>query len=152
MLFLPVCDDCKKSVSTPISRGNETILLAEDEEALSSVARRLLERLGYNVLTAVDGVEALHMFVAGRDQIDLVLLDISMPRMGGTEAFDRIRAIDRSVPIAFMTGYSAEMAIEALAHSRAVLIPKPCDMDELGNKVREMLDGNSEEGGPAPAQ
>jgi PAS domain S-box-containing protein len=145
MLFLPVGDHGQESVSVPTSLGNETVLLAEDEEALSSVARRLLERLGYNVLTAVDGVEALHMFVAGRDQIDLVLLDISMPRMGGTEAHDRIRAIDRSVPIGFMTGYSAEMAIEALAHSQAVLIPKPFGMDELGEKVREMLDGGAEE-------
>jgi len=140
MMFLPVEDDGEESVRTPSSSGNKTILLAEDEEALSSVARRLLERLGYNVLTAVDGVEALHMFVAGRDQIDLVLLDISMPRMGGTEAYDRIRAIDRTVPIGFMTGYSAEMAIEALAHSRAVLIPKPLGLEELGEKVREMLD------------
>ncbi len=102
------------------------------------------------MLTAVDGVEALHMFVAGRDQIDLVLLDMSMPRMGGTEAYDRIRAIDRSVPIGFMTGYSAEMAIEALAHSRAVLIPKPFDIDELAEKVREMLCRSPEEGAPSP--
>ena len=150
MLFLPIIDDAQETASTPTSLGDETILLAEDEEALSSVGRRLLEELGYNVLTAVDGVEALHMFVAGREQIDLVLLDISMPRMGGTETYDRIRAIDRSVPIAFMSGYSAEMALEAMAHSRAVLIPKPCGIDELGEKIREMLDESSEEGTPAP--
>ncbi len=150
MLFLPIVDDAQETTSTPTSLGDETILLAEDEEALSSVGRRLLEELGYNVLTAVDGVEALHMFVAGREQIDLVLLDISMPRMGGTETYDRIRAIDRSVPIAFMSGYSAEMALEAMAHSRAVLIPKPCGIDELGGKIREMLDESSEEGTPAP--
>jgi len=148
MLFLPMRGEGQESIHVPTSRGNETILLAEDEEALSSVARRLLERLGYNVMTAVDGVEALHMFVAGRDQIDLVLLDISMPRMGGAEAYDRIRAIDRSVPIGFMTGYSAEMGIDALAHSRAVLIPKPFGIDELGEVVREMLDRDPQDGAP----
>ena len=121
--------------------GQETILLAEDDAALSSVARRILERLGYEVLTAVDGAEALHMFIASRDHIDLVLLDMAMPRMGGAEAYERIRAIDKEVPIAFMTGYSAEMALESFSQSGAVLIPKPFGVDELGDTVREMLDG-----------
>ncbi len=141
-LFLPIEESRRDTPMPPTAKpvGRETILLAEDEEALSSVARRILERLGYHVLTAVDGAEALHMFVAGRDNIDLVLLDMTMPRMGGVEAFDRIRAIDREVPIAFMTGYSAEMALESFSQSGAVLIPKPYGMDELGETVREMLD------------
>jgi CheY-like chemotaxis protein len=146
-LFLPI-EELQPAVPeqpTATAVGQETILIAEDDAALSSVARRILERLGYEVLTAVDGAEALHMFIAGRDHIDLVLLDMAMPRMDGVEAYERIRAIDREVPIAFMTGYSAEMALESFSQSGAVLIPKPFGIDELGETVRMMLDGRDSE-------
>ena len=146
-MFLPTEDAGHLPArAAPGAQGQETILLAEDEEALASVAQRILERLGYRVLLAVDGVEALHMFVASRGQIDLVLLDLAMPRMGGMDAYDRIRTLDRTVPIGFMSGYSAEMAVDSVAHSGAVLIPKPYGIEELGEKVRAMLDRAPREG------
>jgi two-component system sensor histidine kinase EvgS len=139
-ILLPA-DESGTTLGTGLkARSGETILVAEDEESVSSVTRRVLERLGYRVLTAVDGVEALHMYIAARHQIDLVLLDMAMPRMGGPEAYERIRAIDRTVPIGFMTGYSAELALAALSHSTAVLVTKPFSVDELGRTVRSMLD------------
>ncbi|HKO45611.1 MAG TPA: PAS domain S-box protein [Pyrinomonadaceae bacterium] len=127
--------------------GTETILVAEDEEALRRLVKDVLEDLGYTVLLAKDGEEAVEMYAAARGQIDLLLLDVVMPRLGGQEAYERIRALGNGVPVFFMTGYSIDTVQNRFVKSDGLiakygpLIQKPYTVESLGRKVREVLDG-----------
>jgi CheY-like chemotaxis protein len=150
-IYLPVverADDEKAiAVQPPLLGGTETILVAEDEEVLRNLARDILEELGYAVLLAPNGEEAVEMYGKNRDQIDLLLLDVVMPRMGGWEAYERIRELDPDVPLILMTGYSAETAqsrfvkqSELMETLGATVVQKPYSVEGLGRKVREVLD------------
>jgi two-component system cell cycle sensor histidine kinase/response regulator CckA len=142
-VYLPAIDDPVPSVPAPTqpgaSRGGgETILIAEDEVALRRLAERLLTGLGYAVLTAADGAEAIELFARHRDKIDLLLLDIVMPGQGGREVYARVRESGSEVPVVFMTGYSAEVAPHDLgAETGCRVLYKPYDLDMLANAVRE---------------
>lgn len=122
-------------------RGTETILVAEDEEALRTLVQNILTRLGYTVLLARDGEEAVQMYTAQRERIAMLLLDVVMPHLGGREAYERIRDLGGNVPVLFVTGYSAGMASVTLdMGAEAEVIQKPYDVRELGHKVRDILD------------
>jgi PAS domain S-box-containing protein len=144
-IYLPVVettvieDAAREQV--PVHGGNETILVAEDEEALRGLARAILEELGYTVLLARDGQEAIDIYTTNRDKIELVILDVVMPRMGAHEACKLIRSLDSSVPVMFMTGYSLEMVQTKFAENSDIpLIQKPYSVEGFGRKVREVLD------------
>ncbi len=151
-IYLPVeekavKEEAQEEVQQPLRGGTETILVAEDEEALRSLARSILEELGYTVLLAKDGVEAVELYKANQERIALMLFDIVMPHMGGREAYEQISSLGGDGPVIFMTGYSAEIVqyefvkqnkfIEAAG---AVLMQKPYTVETLGRKVREVLD------------
>lgn len=151
-IYLPVDDNAVaeeiQEVQPTLRGGGETILVAEDEDALRRLAQDLLEGLGYTVLLAKDGAEAVEMFTTHREQIELVILDMVMPRLGGYEAYERMRAVGGDVPLIFMTGYSQEIVqskgvnqYRAIEDLNAVLIQKPYSVEMLGRKVRETLDG-----------
>ena len=124
-----------------VTGGGGTILVAEDEAALRRVAERLLTGLGYQVLSAADGCEAITMFSRHEEQIDLLLLDLVMPRLGGVDVYSRIRAMGSEIPVVFMTGYSADVAPSDLgAETGCRVLYKPYDLDALGNAVREVLE------------
>ena len=129
-------------LQTPVRGGSETILVAEDEGTLREVARTVLGSLGYRVLLANDGEEALVAYAAAMNEIDLVILDLIMPRMGGREAYERICALGGSeCPVIFMTGYAPEILKDDLGElGSAELIQKPYEVEELRRKVREVLD------------
>lgn len=150
-VYLPVNEtsviEDTQQVELALRGGNETILVAEDEAALRELAQDVLESLGYKVLLAKDGVEAVEMFITHQAQIGLVLLDMIMPRLGGYEAYEQMRAVGGDVPLIFMTGYSPEMVQSkfvnqnmAIEELNAVLIQKPYSVEVLGRKVREVLD------------
>jgi CheY-like chemotaxis protein len=149
-IFLPV--DSRKvqaDKAGPIQSvlgGTETILVAEDEAALRAIAKDALENLGYTVLLAKDGFEAIEMFEKHHDEIQLLLFDVVMPRMGGIHAFESINKLAPSVPLLLMTGYSVETVQSRFIQSEksaddlgAAVIQKPFDLDALGKKVREVL-------------
>ena len=151
--FLPVASvPPEEKAGTPESSspgGTETILVAEDESALRNLTKDILEGLGYTVLSAQNGEEAVKIYTENRDQIDMLLFDVVMPRMGGTQAYEKIRALDgKVVPLVLITGYSSETVqsrfvkhnplIESLG---IVVVQKPYSVDDLGRKVREVLDG-----------
>jgi two-component system, cell cycle sensor histidine kinase and response regulator CckA len=152
-IFLPAIEEHVEA-ETHISQkpglpnGNETILIAEDEESLRNLAQDILESLGYRVLMAKNGEEAVEIYRENSDDIDLLLLDVVMPVVGGAEAYDRICAIaGDDLPLIFMTGYSSEIVSRGFAKDgrssatmSAVVIQKPYSLDELGQKVREVLD------------
>lgn len=121
--------------------GPETILVAEDEEAIRRMLNGMLTELGYRVILTHDGEAAVEAYSTHRGQIDLVILDLVMPRLGGREAFDRIRRLDRNVPVIFMSGYSAEMSQDGFVNeARTEFIQKPYGITVLGTKIREALD------------
>jgi CheY-like chemotaxis protein len=143
-IYLPVAEQAIEAElqqkEEPVECGNETILVAEDEEPLRNLARSVLEDLGYTVLLASNGEEAVDIYNTNRDKIDLVILDVVMPRMGGHEASQQIRT-SRNIPVIFMTGYSAEMVHNRfLETANMPLLQKPYSVAVLGRKVREVLD------------
>jgi len=124
--------------------GAETILVAEDEESLQRLLKGMLTGLGYKVILTPDGETAVEAYSSHSNQIDLVILDMVMPRMGGREAYERIRTLRNDVPVLFMTGYSAEMAqTRFVSEIGAAFIQKPYGIAALSHKVREALDARA---------
>ncbi len=134
----------ERTVAQDIPRGTQTILLVDDEEVILEVAAGMLETLGYRVISANSGKEALRVFEERRDQINLVLLDMIMPGMGGGEVFDAIRSIDADAKVLLASGYSLNgQAREILDRGCNGFIQKPFDIKRLSRKVREILDAGS---------
>ncbi len=127
-----------------IPRGTEQILIIDDELSVCEVAREMLTGQGYTVHLAHDGEAGVEFYRKRQGMIDLILLDINMPVMGGKEAFALLRALNPAVPIVIVTGYGRE-AVETSAFSSEVngFIQKPFQLDTLATKVRQVLDGKT---------
>jgi PAS domain S-box-containing protein len=126
----------KKSV-----KGEGTILLVDDESLVIEVGKKLLEKLGYLVLTANSGKEAIREYEKNKKEIKLVILDMIMPVMGGEETFDRLKEIDRDVCVLLSSGYSLNgQAEEILNKGCAGFLQKPFTMNELSEKVSSILE------------
>jgi PAS domain S-box-containing protein len=123
-----------------IPRGTETILLVDDEEMVLSVTREILEKVGYRVLTARSGREALELYEQNRGRIDLVILDIVMPDMSGESTFQALKTLYPGVKVLLSSGYSAEgVASRMLAEGCRAFVQKPFLVHELTKKIREAL-------------
>jgi signal transduction histidine kinase len=147
-IYLPAQENAveeKVHEAEPVLRGGaETILVAEDEESLQRLLKGMLTKLGYKVILTGDGESAVEAYASHRDQIDLVLLDMVMPQMGGREAYERMRSLGNDVPAIFMSGYSAEIAESRFVlETGAAFIQKPYGIAALGHKVRETLDAHA---------
>jgi signal transduction histidine kinase/CheY-like chemotaxis protein len=119
------------------ARNEGTVLLVDDEELLRRSTRRALERLGFRVLEAVNGEEAVELVASEKARISLVLLDVIMPVMDGVEAFGRIRQIDPGMPVIVTSGYSREGKVDELLKLGASgFIEKPYDLEKLAKHVR----------------
>ncbi len=122
-------------------RGTETVLLVDDEDVVLGVGQELLETMGYQVLTAKDGKEAVKIFRKNRDKIDIVILDVVMPNMGGGEAYDRMKEIDSDIKVVLSSGFSIDgEAREILERGCDAFIQKPFNMGGLSGRIREVLD------------
>jgi PAS domain S-box-containing protein len=125
----------------PFVRGTETILLVDDEEVILEVGQELFEVMGYRVLLARDGKEAVEVYRKNQDEIDIVLLDMVMPTMGGGEAYDRMKEINPDIKVLLSSGYSIDgEATEILERGCNGFIQKPFRMNQLAGKIREILD------------
>lgn len=121
--------------------GNETILLVDDEQIIKETGQVMLEELGYTVFTAQNGAEALRILQENRDRIDLVILDMIMPDMSGSETFDRLQAINPLQRILLSSGYGLnDQVASILKRGCNGFIQKPFSLAELSRKVREILD------------
>ena len=144
-VYLPAVERAVDAVGTkiegPLAGGHETILVAEDDASLRDLACQTLQRAGYTVLLAADGNEALHLFRLHTQKINLLLLDVVMPDVGGREVFDRISAQHPHVPALFASGYS-ENAIHTnfVLQAGMTLLHKPYNTAELLRNVRAALD------------
>ena len=121
--------------------GSETILLAEDDEAVRTLTKRYLIEAGYTVIDAVDGVDAVKKFVECRETVDLLLLDLIMPKMNGKDALDEILKVSPGIKAIFFTGYSPEVVQQKAPLLNGFhLITKPVSPNVLLRKVRSVLD------------
>ena len=126
---------------SPVRGGTETILVAEDNDGMRQMMREALESLGYRVLLAEDGEEAIEKFSAHRQAISLTVLDILMPRLSGPDVYARICKLAPGLPVIFTSGYSEQRGLPLSSNStNAVLLQKPFDSKALGRKIRELLD------------
>lgn len=126
--------------SAPALHSSQTVLLVEDERGVRDLALRVLERAGYRVLVASDGVEALALWEDNPAQIDVVVTDVVMPRLGGSELVTRLRAERGDVPVLFMSGYARNAVIgDAPADRRTRFLQKPFTVPALQHAVSELL-------------
>ena len=147
-LFFPADETGDKSeyfhpvVETePVRGGSETILIADDHEGIREMAEAALTALGYEVLLAKDGEEAVAMFTERSDDISLILFDVIMPRMSGPQAYAAIMAGKPGISVIFATGYSNELgALADLADRGVTILRKPYSPGVLCRRVREVLD------------
>ena len=123
--------------------GGETLLVAEDEPSLRRMVATALGELGYEVITAQDGAEAIEAFENRRGgRIAVAILDVVMPLVGGVQAYERMRALDPALKVIFMTGYAPESTqVSAIvAHGGHAVLTKPFSIDDLDRRVRAVLD------------
>src|SRR6266851_1021355 len=124
-----------------VPKGTETILLAEDNEGLQEAAKEMLEKLGYRVILASNGTEAVQIFTKNPGQFDLIILDVVMPKASGPEAFSQIASIRPDLRVLFSTGYTAEAAsLNSVTEQGASVLQKPYSLKSLGQMVRANLD------------
>ncbi len=133
-------------VEAPVTGGTETILLAEDEASIRDLSQAILEQAGYTVLTACDGKEALRVFWDHTDEVDMLLLDVIMPHLGGRAVFEKIKEMQPGIRVLFSSGYSMNAIHTSFVLDKdLVLIQKPYQRDDLLRRVRETLDHDDTE-------
>jgi len=121
--------------------GSECILIAEDNDDLRDAAQEILQSLGYRVLTAKDGQEAVCVFEQNSDSIDLVFLDLVLPKLNGSEAYLQMINRKPALPALFTTGYAPELSLVSLAaREKVTVLQKPYGSQYLAQKLREKLD------------
>jgi PAS domain S-box-containing protein len=143
--FPPVeaAPDAKEAaIPAEIRGGTETVLLAEDDDSVRVLVERMLTELGYTVLPARDGEEAIEVFHRNREKISLALLDVVMPGKGGKEAYEAMHKEAPGLPVIFMSGYTADTVHESFVLIAGVpFLAKPFGPDALARKVRAVLEG-----------
>ena len=137
----PTREESRREPAVGAGSGEETVLLVEDEAAVRLMANRLLQRRGYRVLVAEDGEAALHHVAENAEAIDLLLTDMTMPRMSGLDLATRIAGLCPGLPIVFMSGYTEDpVPAGHIGQSPTSFIQKPFSLDVLAGAVRRALD------------
>jgi PAS domain S-box-containing protein len=131
--------EIEKTVPT-VTMGTGTILLIDDEEMIIKVGEELLQELGYEVLSARSGHEAIELYQKNADKIDLVIMDMIMPGMGGGETFDRLKRINRDIKVLLSSGYSINgQASKILERGCDGFIQKPFNLIQLSDKIQGII-------------
>ena len=144
-IYLPLVkaksEEPKAAVAITPKGGNETILVTEDNKEVRALTKAVLEEFGYKVIEAVDGEDGINKFIANKDTIQLVMLDVVMPKKSGKEASIAIKKIQPDVKILFTSGYTADIIQRKdILDEEADFVTKPVTPHELLTKIREMLD------------
>jgi PAS domain S-box-containing protein len=144
--------DEPRSATTAVPRGDETVLLVEDEPEVRDLAREILEASGYNVLQACDAREAVLMAERHGGPIHLLLTDVIMPRQSGRALAERLRPLRPELQVLYMSGYTNEAIVRhGVLEPDTVFIQKPFTPAALGHKVRDTLDRARSRPGSAEA-
>ncbi|MCG6879410.1 MAG: PAS domain S-box protein [Deltaproteobacteria bacterium] len=143
-IYLPATEkklEEKKALPDVIVKGKETVLLVDDEEMVLYSGGDMLKYLGYEVLLAKNGQEALELYRKNQHKIDMILLDLIMPVMSGGETFDRMKEMNPKIKVLLSSGYSIEgEGKEMLKRGCDAFIQKPFKIEQLSQKIREILD------------
>ncbi len=146
-ILLPAVDTISAGMEAPeegLPVGTECILVVDDEPLLLTATRMILERLGYQTLTATNGREAVECVRRENGNIDLVLLDLAMPVMGGAEAFEQMRALHPDIEVILCSGYDIDPATQRLLDNGArSFLKKPFRMQILARELRRALDSRT---------
>ncbi|GAC1682463.1 MAG: hypothetical protein NVS9B3_00070 [Gemmatimonadaceae bacterium] len=155
-VFLPredslVARDGTDAIAEEQDRGSETILVAEDDDAIRPLMRRLLERRGYRVLEARHGVQALELAERQQSAIDLLVTDVVMPELGGRELAENLVRATPDLRVLFMSGYTDDVVLRrGLVDVRVPFLQKPFSSSAFARKVREVLDAPTVVDGVGP--
>lgn len=143
-IYLPLSDEPvphEKPIEDRFVKGSETVLLVDDEEVILNVGQAMMEKLGYQVIIANGGCQALDILRRRADDIDLVILDLIMPDLNGGKTFDGIKAIRPHPPVLLSSGYSMDGEAEKIIKNGCNgFIQKPFNISELSRKIRWILD------------
>ncbi len=143
-MYLPTSEKevtIEKKQPDELSRGTETILVVEDDKRVSLVVDHILRVLEYKIFVATSGREAIEVYKSNKDKIDLVILDMIMPEMDGSEIYDKLKEINPDIRVLLASGYSADKrAAEILERGRNGFIQKPFRIKNLSQKIRDVLD------------
>jgi two-component system cell cycle sensor histidine kinase/response regulator CckA len=135
----------EKVTDEKVLQGIESVLLVDDEEMIIDVGRLMLETMGYRVLIAKNGKEALSVYQKNKDQVDIVILDIIMPDMGGGITYDRLKEINPHIKVLLSSGYSIDgEASEILDRGCNGFIQKPFSLKQLSLEIRKVLDNHEQ--------
>jgi len=131
----------QRSAEAALLKGNQTVLLVDDETLVANVGRRMLKKLGYEVIIATSGNEALAFYGLKHENIDMVILDIIMPDMNGGEVYDKIKEINPDAKVLLSSGYSIDsQAADILKRGCDGFIQKPFGLRELSGRIRGVLE------------
>jgi CheY-like chemotaxis protein len=143
-IYLPALEKkVTKQQELPVKalKGEENVLLVDDEDMIIDVGQEMLKVLGHGVFTARSGRKAIEVYEANKEKIDIVILDMIMPEMGGGEVFDRMKEINPNIKVLLSTGYSIDgQAKEILARGCLGFMQKPFNLKDLSQKLRGILD------------
>ncbi|MBN1664333.1 MAG: PAS domain S-box protein [Deltaproteobacteria bacterium] len=142
-IYLPATDRevaQGKSMAREILKGSETILIVDDQEPVIKVGSAMLKNLGYTVLTAPNGTDAIALYKKKGEEIDLVILDMVMPGISGSEVFDTLKSMNPEIRVILSSGYSINgQAMRILSRGCSGFIQKPFSLIDLSRKIREVL-------------
>jgi len=143
-VYLPLTEKQEQRGMKSIQKmveGNGTILVVDDEEMVLSLGSEIVKMMGYDVLEARNGGEAVEIYRENKDKVDMVILDMAMPDMNGGEAYHRMKEIDPEVKVLLTSGYGIEgQAGEIMKHGCDAFIQKPFSISNLSGKIREILE------------
>ncbi len=117
-----------------------TILLADDEEMVLDIGVQMLKRLGYNVIPVDSGLKAIETFEAKKDAIDIIILDMVMPDLGGAEVVDAIKDIDPNSKIMLSSGYGKDSKVNDIMQNCHGFIQKPFSLQELSTSLQSIME------------
>jgi CheY-like chemotaxis protein len=144
VIYLPsseVEETDPSEIDATLVKGSECILLVDDEEGPIEVEKLMLRELGYSVITAENGMEAIDIYAQNTEKVDLVALDMIMPEMSGKATFEELKKINPAVKVLLVSGYSTNKQTEELFELGCNgFIQKPFDIIELSQKLREVLE------------
>ena len=148
-IYLPLVNEIvreEKEVRTPVKGGSETILIAEDDDAVRGLIKTVLTEHGYSIIEAVDGEDAIDRFTKTEKRIDLIILDTVMPKKNGREVYDEIKKIKPDSKVIFTSGYTRDIILDkGMAEGDTFeFIPKPISPYVLLQKVRQVLDDSGD--------
>jgi PAS domain S-box-containing protein len=144
-IYIPVIElevkEAETLIPTTPAGGTETILLAEDDKEVRNLIKDILQKFGYKVMKAVDGEDAIKKFTDDKNKIQLLILDVIMPKKSGKEVYNEIKELRPDIKTLFISGYTGDIIQKkGLFEDRINLISKPLSPKELLRKVREILD------------